>query len=964
MGLGSGSSATIAQGKISIAFDSSSRTHIINTARSLGQQIKREIDTGTKGAADDAKRNFEGLNATIKRTAGLLAGAFSVGVIVNATRNVNLLTKRFQILIGNEKEAAAEMERLRDFATSMNQPFLDVLEASTGLIPALKGTNAELSKAVLISQKLQFFDPAQGSQGASIALREFLSGDIVSLSKRFEISRKDLQRIIKESNGDIAVSLDMLSELLESMGASDEALREMGAADPFRQFTQEGQQLIAMVFEPMLTDFAVPLVTTLRDGVRAIREADSEAVRLAITMAGILTTVQAINKSGLVGAGISNRALGLAGGAALAFEGGIAGSRALAESGIVDNPDLENVSQGDARSQLVERLKQASVAAADTIASLSGVFAVGRVTFENAFTRFRLVLSGGNQILNIGFLVIKDTLFDVRDGFVEFLQDFRGTMALVFSEIAGAVSRVSGRAGDELFGISNAIAPRLDADAEFGRSQANVEREQAIRDAADELARITEALQDRSLLPDQEQAAQIAQQTEQFRQAFVGSVFDMLFGEAEKTADAVNEVASAIGNIGDAYTEDQVEAFTEYHEELARIQDEAQQDRLEAEQNYQDERSKIIADHNQQLTRDQQDEARRLARAQTELERDITDARTQAVERESEIIRNSQDKITNIHAEFQESEIKREEEFNRTRQRRMRDLQRGLREAAARLDASAVFRLLQANRDRAQDEREGFNRETEERSRERDERVSQVQAEAQEQLQASRDAATQRIAEMREQFAREEAIRAEDRAIRLQRQQEDHQAQLAQLDANHAERLARIDTQAAQESDMLTQQFIETYNQLATEAGQHNARMIAIQRQGLEGMEEQLFLFVTSWQQRMGQMTPTDLVNNARTKVGKWFASGTSRVPYTGAFGLERGESVIPAHTADMMRRSMGREITPAALAAMAMNGGSAGNKTISVGDIEMSFGDIGQYSPQEIARIVRDEMITLFEEI
>lgn len=960
LGLGSSGQAVIAQGKITVAFDPSSRTTIVNTARVLGQQIKRELDTGTKQGADSAKRNLEGLNATLTRTAGLFAGIFTAGAIFSATRNVNLLTKRFQILIGNQQEAAAEMERLRDFADDMNQPFLDVLESSTGLIPALKGTNAELSKALLISQKLQFFDPAQGAQGASIALREFLSGDIVSLSKRFEISRKDLQRIIKESNGDIAVSLDMLGELLNGMGATDDALREMGEADPFRILASEGKELIAQVFEPMLTDFAIPLVRTLSEGVRAIREADSEAVRLAITFAGILTTVKAINTSGIAGAGISNRNVAMLGGAGLAFEGGILASRELAKAGVVDNPDLANDSQGEAREKVLDTLGMATVAAADTFVSFVAIVAVGIKTFENAFNRFKLVLSGGAQVVNIGFLVIKDQLYDIRDGFVDFLQDFRSTLALVLSEIGGAVSRISGTAGDALFDASNAIAPRLNAEAEFGRSQDNAEREQAIRDAANSLAQITEQLQNSPLALTQDQAAKVAAQTEDFRKTVVGGLFDLLFDTAEETADAVNEVAGAIGEIGDAYTEDQLEAFTEYHEELGKIQEEAQQDRLEAEKNYQEERSRIIDDFNQQAARDQEDEARRLARAQADLERSITDARTQAIDRESEIIRGAQDKITEIHADFQQNEIKREEDFARTRERRIRDLQRGLREAASRLDASAVLRLLQANRDRAQDEREGFDRQTDERSKERDERIAQVQQETAEQLQANRDAADQRIAEMRQQFAREEALRAEDRSIRLARQMEDHQAQLAQLDANHQERLVKIDEQATRESDMVTQQFIDTFNQLATEAGQHNGRMIAIQRAGLEGMEQQLFMFVSSWQQRMGQMTPTQPFENTRKTVGRWFAGGTSRVSHTGMFGLERGESVIPAHTAEMMRRSMGGEITPVGLAA-AMNGGSSRNIQFN-GDMKLEFGDIGGYSPQEIAAIVRGEFMNILK--
>jgi len=95
------------------------------------------------------------------------------------------------------------------------------LEDMTSFIPISNTYGVDVGKSVQVARKLAAFDPAQGMQGASIALKEFLSGNVSSLSRRFEINRSDLSKI---NTGDANEMLDSLDTLLGKMGVTDKLI--------------------------------------------------------------------------------------------------------------------------------------------------------------------------------------------------------------------------------------------------------------------------------------------------------------------------------------------------------------------------------------------------------------------------------------------------------------------------------------------------------------------------------------------------------------------------------------------------------------------------------------------------------------------------------------------------------------------------------------------------------------------
>jgi hypothetical protein len=93
----------------------------------------------------------------------------------------------------------------------------------TSFIPLTNAYGVDLDKTVTVARKLAAFDPAQGMEGASIAIKEFLSGNVASLSRRFEINRSSLSKI---NSGSPVEMLESLNELLNSMGVTDRLIDE------------------------------------------------------------------------------------------------------------------------------------------------------------------------------------------------------------------------------------------------------------------------------------------------------------------------------------------------------------------------------------------------------------------------------------------------------------------------------------------------------------------------------------------------------------------------------------------------------------------------------------------------------------------------------------------------------------------------------------------------------------------
>lgn len=108
---------------------------------------------------------------------------------------------------------AAAKEQQRNFGGSLAD---NLKELSTFAVQA-RTTGADLDELIRTAQRLAALDPEQGVSGAKIALNEALSGDPKSLAARFEIPRKELEKL-RDSSTTAAEKLQIVNQYLDSAG--------------------------------------------------------------------------------------------------------------------------------------------------------------------------------------------------------------------------------------------------------------------------------------------------------------------------------------------------------------------------------------------------------------------------------------------------------------------------------------------------------------------------------------------------------------------------------------------------------------------------------------------------------------------------------------------------------------------------------------------------------------------------
>ncbi|WP_143767890.1 hypothetical protein [Paenibacillus glucanolyticus] len=136
----------------------------------------------------------------------------------------------------------------------------DFLDAGKSFIPTTKD-NKQLERMINLAERLGAIDPEQGLTGGAYALREFFSGDAVSLVERFELPRA----VVSDwKNLPLEEQLKNLDKYFDKIGATNELLNAQSRTSlgqyrksigqinrAFREMGTEGLRKI----NPLLEDF-------------------------------------------------------------------------------------------------------------------------------------------------------------------------------------------------------------------------------------------------------------------------------------------------------------------------------------------------------------------------------------------------------------------------------------------------------------------------------------------------------------------------------------------------------------------------------------------------------------------------------------------------------------------------------------------------------------------------------------
>ncbi|MEA0562471.1 phage tail protein [Lysinibacillus irui] len=188
--------------------------------------------------------SFGGLQSILIGLASAYLGAQGAAKAFNSTILAAANYEMSAVTIGALFDDATKTKKYMQSVEKMalDSPILNSTEmysSSKGLIAMTKDLDT-LAKTWSIIERLQLLDPAQGTEGASFAMKEMFGGDAISLSTRFELPKSELNRIKKLDPAGQVVELD---KLLVKMGYTQKAVNKMSETtlSQWSQITEKAQ---------------------------------------------------------------------------------------------------------------------------------------------------------------------------------------------------------------------------------------------------------------------------------------------------------------------------------------------------------------------------------------------------------------------------------------------------------------------------------------------------------------------------------------------------------------------------------------------------------------------------------------------------------------------------------------------------------------------------------------------------
>jgi hypothetical protein len=767
--------------------DAGKSVDLLGGALGRAKKAAQDFDNSNLGKI---QKEIKGVRDQLALVSAAAAGISFFGI--NQAREMARVNTQFSVLLGSQKLASQEMEKLKKFADDFHLPQSEILAAGANLLPLMKATGAEIDKLILSSSKLAQLDPAQGLQGAQTALREFLAGDVTSLYRRFElgITKDQYREVVENAKGDTNAMLDGLDALISKTGLTNDALKEMNEADPFPVLTDGLKTALAEGFTPLLKTL-VPIVKDFNAWLRNLRENHPEILKIgaALTVAvaagaPLLTFISAAiagfkaMKVAAAAVSLGHLAKGgiaVAGGVAL----GTAGATALANAG-VRTGDLGRIAGGESALDILgERLKQIFVIVIDQLFEFGRVLAKTVVYIQNAITQFVNVFKLGGTLIDELFGNLQLTFAKFVTALGEFIATLPG------QAIEGQRIRGSGLQG------------QLDAGDRIITAQ------KARDDIVKELVRGFE--------PKQEDLDAVDANINAMKNTIVGGLIDMLFPMADavekvkpvfdNTTRAANDAAKAIGD-SEEYLQQQAsdiaDATKKYNDEISASELKKQQDiialnekfaqeQVEIARNRVKEEAKALEDLNNDLrklntdlTRDTEKEGRDRARKNIEMEiefqrEELADAeahRDKLLQIEEDYRKRQQDAAENFDFaalfDLSEQVVQQtnaaNEEYDKQRQERVQALQYEREDLVREYGAQREERLIQYEQDRA------------DRQAQYEQERARIVNESAEKMLLAQQAHSNELTQIANKYANEQALRqqayANELALLMQTEQQ------------------------------------------------------------------------------------------------------------------------------------------------------------------------------------------------
>lgn len=232
-------------------------------AQKATKEYKQELSS-IKGASTAA---VSGLDKVATKIVGLASIAYAtkkaIGVMFDAIKTgaekqVQLNT--FQSLLNSDEAGSALFDYTRAYGNQKSVlGSMGIANATKSFLPFTNDLK-ELNRLYELTERLYARDPTQGSDGAVFAMKELISGDVMSARERFNISGLSGEKIRGLVNsGDMKGTLDYLDAMFNRFGAT-QGIVEKNFDSLQTQVTKFGDKV-----KDSLGDEAGPVVSNLSE---------------------------------------------------------------------------------------------------------------------------------------------------------------------------------------------------------------------------------------------------------------------------------------------------------------------------------------------------------------------------------------------------------------------------------------------------------------------------------------------------------------------------------------------------------------------------------------------------------------------------------------------------------------------------------------------------------------------------
>jgi len=196
----------------------------------------------------------------------------------------------FRVLSGSQEQYTKNLQLAKEQQSQFGGSLNDTVEGMSSFANLSARTGIEIDKLTKTARALATVDPAQGFKGAGIALKEFFSGEVTSLARRFEIPREALNGVEKIT--DTKQKFEELQRVLEQYGISQELVNAQAGttAVAFDKLSGAAADAKAAIGQA-LASFLAPAASKLANDLNVTADAINNVVTKGDQMKGFSTKI-------------------------------------------------------------------------------------------------------------------------------------------------------------------------------------------------------------------------------------------------------------------------------------------------------------------------------------------------------------------------------------------------------------------------------------------------------------------------------------------------------------------------------------------------------------------------------------------------------------------------------------------------------------------------------------------------